>query len=273
MPNRLNRRRFLAITAACAAFPGWAARAEIPPLKLYRWQGVALGAEASIALYHHDQAEARALFADSMAEIERLERVFSLYRPDSALSALNRDGRLDAPPLDLVRLLWEARHYSEISAGAFDVTVQPLWRLYQSHFATEGADPAGPPAAGIVTARALVDWRGISLEGGRITLARPGMAVTLNGIAQGYITDRVADLLRSRGMERVLLDLGEARALGPHADGRPWSIGIANPRAPKEVLRTLAVTTQAVSGSGGYGMAFDRAGRFTHLFDPATGHP
>src|SRR5690606_33904156 len=123
--------------------------------------------------------------------IARLERIFSLYRADSDLCRLNRDGRHDAPPLELVELLSLAASVSAASGGAFDVTVQPLWLRYAEHFAAVDADPAGPALDDLL---ALVDWRGVSVDAGRVALARPGMAITLNGIAQGYITDRVADL-------------------------------------------------------------------------------
>jgi thiamine biosynthesis lipoprotein len=107
------------------------------------------------------------------------------------------------------------------------------------------------------------------LASGRITLA-PGMAVTLNGIAQGYVTDRVADLLRRRGL-RALVDMGEIRALGAAPDGRPWPVGLEDPAAPGQVAETIALDDLAVATSGGYGTRFDAAGRFNHIFDPADG--
>ena len=85
-------------------------------------------------IHHPDPAAADRLIAASLAEVERLERIMSLYRPDSALSRLNRDGSLENPPFDLVRVLSESRRYSAISGGAFDVTVQPLWDLYAGTF-------------------------------------------------------------------------------------------------------------------------------------------
>jgi thiamine biosynthesis lipoprotein len=96
------------------------------------------------------------------------------------------------------------------------------------------------------------------------------MAATLNGIAQGYITDRIADLLRDAGMTGVLVDLGEIRALDAPGD-RPWRIGIENPRKPGGIAETMSLQGAALATSGGYGMAFDAQGRFHHLFDPATG--
>ncbi|MFQ5467170.1 MAG: FAD:protein FMN transferase, partial [Kiloniellaceae bacterium] len=114
-------------------------RAHGAARRVYRWRGIALGAPATIAIHHRDEAEARRLIALSRAEIARLEAVFSLYLPSSALARLNGDGRLDAPPLDLVTLLGAVRAWSARTGGAFDATVQPLWHLYAAHFSVPGA--------------------------------------------------------------------------------------------------------------------------------------
>lgn len=278
MPRiELTRRRFIAISAAAAAPLAWApaglasegrAIKGRPVPALHEWRGVALGAQASIRLAHPDAAAARALLQDCVAEIARLERIFSLYQPDSALSRLNAAGTLDGPPLDLVALLDRAAAVSDATDGAFDVTVQPLWRRYAEHFAQPGADPAGPVLDDVLP---LIDWRGVAVAAGRITLARPGMALTLNGIAQGYATDKVAALLRAAGMAQVLVDLGETRALGHHPDGRPWRVGIADPADPGRIAARLDLADAALATSGGYGTRFDPAGRFNHLIDPQSG--
>ena len=273
IPGAPTRRRFIAIAAAAAGLPFAALRADAGTPPPHRWSGIALGAAAEIVLHDPDGARARRLVARCVAEIDRLEDVFSLYRPESALCRLNRTGRLTAPPLELVALLAEARFFSERSEGAFDITVQPLWRLYAAHFARPGAHASGPAEAEIERARALVDYRAVEIEAAELRFARPGMAVTLNGIAQGYITDRVAALLRDAGMAQVLLDIGECRALGRHPDGRPWRVGLRRAAQPETVARTVALADRAVATSAGIASPFDSSGRHHHLFDPATGRP
>jgi thiamine biosynthesis lipoprotein len=263
----LTRRRFLTITAAAAGVAALPTSAAAAPVE---WRGTALGAQALLRLHHPDAATAWRLVADCLADVERLEGIFSLHRPDSALCRLNGHGALDAPPLDLVVLLNEAKRYGDLTGGAFDVTVQPLWDLHARHFADPTADPAGPADEAVAAARSLVDYRRIRVASDRIAMERPGMAVTLNGIAQGYITDRIAERLRSAGLEHVLVHLGELRALGPAEDGRPWRVGIADPAAPEgNPIRTLDLTDGAVATSGGYGTRFSP--QCHHLFDPATG--
>jgi len=274
----VSRRRTIAILAGvvgigaglpllAAAGVGGAGRGRPP---LVRWRGAALGAEAEIVLGHPRPEAAQRVLAACLDEIDRLERVFSLHRADSELARLNRAGRLERPSLDLLALLAEARRLSALSGGAFCVTIQPLWRLYAQHFAEVGAT-GGPPRRQVERALALVGDAGLEATPREAAFRRPGMAVTLNGIAQGYITDRVADLLRDQGLDQVLVELGETRALGGHPGGRDWRIGVADPAAPGRALRTIELRDRAVASSGGYGSRFEPSGRYHHLLDPASG--
>ncbi|MBZ9798667.1 FAD:protein FMN transferase [Mesorhizobium sp. ES1-4] len=272
----ISRRRFIRISGAAAGLSlaalggGFARPSRASPL-FHEWRGVALGADASLQLYHADAAEAERLIADALAEVRRLERVFSLYDETSALSRLNRDGELIDPPQELIELLAMSERYARATGGAFDPTVQPLWALYAKHFSMAGADPNGPSPADLGTAVGKCGCQRVMVDVGKVAFEQSGMALTLNGIAQGYITDRVAELLRARGVTHTLVDMGETRALDAHPAGRPWSVGIRDPRAEDRFVATLALDNQAISTSGGYGTEFDAAGRFNHIFDPATG--
>ena len=268
-----TRRRFIGIAAAASAlalapFPARRAAASIAPTV---WQGVALGADAELRLYHPDPQAAQRLIAQSLQELRRLEAVFSLYRDDSALSRLNRQGYLDNPPADLLRLLSVSQRYGRLTGGAFDPTVQPLWKLYAGHFAQPGASRDGPPALAVTQALARVSYEDVALESDRITLQRPGMGITLNGIAQGYITDRVTELLKEAGLERALVDMGEIQGMDTRDAPADWQVGLADPQNPAALLATARLRNQALATSGGYGTAIDAEGRFTHLFDPRTG--
>ena len=121
-----SRRRFLGILAGSAA----ALAAPEAHAAAYRWRGRALGAEVSLTLAHPDRAAAEAAVEACLDEVERLEALFSLYHPDSALGRLNRTGLLEDPGHDMVRLLSQAQAIARLTGGAFDVTMQPLWRLH-----------------------------------------------------------------------------------------------------------------------------------------------
>lgn len=274
-----SRRRVLTIIGATSAagltsaIGLLAGSRTAPNSSLHHWQGSALGADASLRIYHPDRGEARRLIALARTEIDRLERIFSLHLSDSALARLNRQGRLDQPPLELVRLLERAREWSGASDGAFDVTVQPLWSLYRDHFAQADADPDGPPGDAVARALRLVDYRALDISAQRISFQRAGMAVTLNGIAQGAITDYVADLLSNNGLTNSLIQLGETRALGAHPKGRPWRIGVKDPYDGQALVAQTDLIDRAMATSSVTGTVFDASGRQHHLFDPKSGRP
>ncbi len=272
MNTRPSRRRFISIIGAAAGLSLTPGLSLATPHRV-TWTGRTLGGEASISLYHHDKRAAEKIVTACAAEIFHLEKVFSLFRRDSALVRLNKEGHLSSPPIELVSLIKQANDISQMSDGAFDITVQPLWALYARHFAKAHANPEGPERRVIDKARNLVDWRNISIAEDRLSFLKSGMAITLNGIAQGEITDSICDLLQRNGIDNTLVNLGEFRGVGGHPDGRPWRIGVADPLKESGLLDTLEVKNQAVASSGGYGTPFDAKGNSHHLFDPQEGRP
>ncbi|MFO1107173.1 MAG: FAD:protein FMN transferase [Amaricoccus sp.] len=256
--ERLTRRRALGLVAAAAGLP-LALRASRATAEVVTWRGRALGAPATLILHHPDRVAAERLVAACVVELDRLEGVLSLYRADSAVSELNRTGALAAPPPELVAILADCRTFHAATAGAFDPTVQPLWRLYASHF-QQGGGEEGPAPAALAAALAATGLDAVHASRDRIAFTRPGMALTLNGIAQGWITDRIVDRLRAAGVTTTLVDMGEIRGLGG-----PWQVGVEGTDT------VLPLTNRAVATSSPQGFAFDPAGRFTHLIDPRTG--
>ena len=272
MSALMSRRRFITFVAAAAGLP-LLLKAGGSQAKPVRWEGTALGAPASIQLFHTDEAQAHAAITAGLGELKRLEAIFSVYRADSTISLLNREGMLENAPDDFIAMLTRALSLAKISDGVYDPTIQPVWQTYFRHFTSSNPDSAGPAPRDMAAALALVDWRAVEVDAGnkRISFARPGMGLTLNSGAQGYITDRVADVLRAHGFDRMLVDMGEPRALSAKPDGSAWRIGIANPADPSRTVVTLDLVDKCVSTSGGYGTLFDNAGAFTHIIDSRTG--
>jgi thiamine biosynthesis lipoprotein len=267
----LTRRRMIAIAATAAGSAlltgGRTAQAGGP----VRWHGSALGAQVSIEIYHPDRAEAGRLVDRCVLDVRRLEQQFSLYRADSAICALNRTGILVSPDADMVALLEASLLFSDLTDGVFDPTVQPLWQLYADHFSSDRPESEGPSPQKLAEALAKVGRNGLLVNEDRVALVKRGAAITLNGIAQGYATDRVVERLRGAGLSTTLVNMGEIRAIGARPEGKPWRVGLADPDRPGAITGTVDLVDRAVATSAGAGFRFDRLGRFTHLFDPATG--
>lgn len=268
-----SRRGFLRIAAATAVVPALAGgvRALAPRGKRYDWQLEVMGALSELAIWHENPIVANRAINQVRSEVARLDAIFSLYRDDSEISRLNRDGFLDNPARELRDLLSTGRQFSELSGGAFDISVQPLWELYAAHFWTGTDKPADIDATARDVAKQLVDYRLIDVGPRRIAFGRPGMGVTLNSIGQGFVADCIADMLGEQGFTRVYADLGEIRLIGDDPDGRPWRIGLRDPKDQAHVGRTLDLEDIGLAVSGGYGTPFEETGRYHHIFDPRTG--
>ncbi len=255
----IPRRRFIAISAAALLSPG----AAMGAAGIVYWSGTALGAAASLAISGTSRSRAEELITLARAEIDRLENIFSLYRENSMLMKLNRTGLLDTPPLDLLHLLSLAGAVHDATDGAFDPTVQPLWALY----AENGGKPDKPA---LHDALSRTGWRHVITEPQRVSFARPDMAMTLNGIAQGYVTDRIADLLRSKGLQNVLVSVGEISAIGERSPGVHWQVGLAE-LGNQAAEETIDLHDNAVATSAPLGTVMDPAGRIGHIIDPRSG--
>lgn len=271
--EKISRRQFVVMAGAfgaASALPTGAA-AFAGPLQLVNWTGSALGAKASIQLYHPDPNWAEQQLVNCQREIDRLENLFSLYRPQSATCRLNRDGHLDDPDIDFLNLLSQAITFHDQTNGLFDVTIQPLWDLYAHHFSQSASDPKGPSEENISMTLERVGSDQIHLSPTRISFAKQNMALTFNGIAQGYITDKITALLKSAGFKNVLVSLGESFALGTKPDGLFWRAGIISPKDGTTIIKTIDLQDKALATSGGYGSPFSANSEINHLLNPLTG--
>lgn len=263
----LHRRRVIGLFAASAALAAAPARASAGE-EVRRWRGMAMGAGASLAIRHEDPNEAARLIALARAEIERLEAIFSLYRTDSALSRLNAAGRLAAPPAELLELLSICGVLNGATDGAFDPAIQSLWAYHAE--VLSGARRADDAAfRGIFAASG---WRRVMVDTNEIRLASRSAALTLNGIAQGYATDKVAALLRAEGLRNVLVSVGEIVAFGERGHGAPWRIGLTH-FPEDEADEKIEITDGAIATTAPLATTLDPAGRISHIIDPGTGAP
>lgn len=215
----INRRRALVLFASASAA---VAACRWPDAADYEWTGTALGADARLLFAGSSRSAAERAVEECLTEISRLERIFSLFIPDSEIVRLNTFAVLDQPSIELKALLIESKRINHLTEQLFDPTVQPLWRHLASNSACAG-EPLRCP--GVAERLACVGMDKVDVGQRQIRLA-PGTEVTLNGIAQGFITDRITALLIGRGWTHTLVDLGELRAIGGKANGRPFDIAV-----------------------------------------------
>jgi thiamine biosynthesis lipoprotein len=269
----MTRRKFIAVSGAAAgmALVPFGVRSQVASGHLVEWRGVSLGAVATIRIHHSDRDAATRLIEEVVAEARRLEAVFNLYQPNSTLCELNRRAVLVAPPTALADLLALCDRFWRATGGIFDPTVQPLWQCYADHFLKHGRGAAPPSAEQRAKAVELVGWQRLGFSRDEVVLEREGMGLTLNGIAQGYITDCVVERLRVGGIENCLVDMGEIRGIGRRPDGQPWQAAIEDQAGEIAEGRSVALLNKAIASSSALGFQFDDKGTSNHLFDPRNG--
>ncbi|MBQ5939515.1 FAD:protein FMN transferase [Massilia sp. AB1] len=262
----MHRRSFIAAALGSASVLGDTAQARAPRTRLHTGAALAFGTTVAVTVRHEDERVARRAIDAALAAVGRIQRLMSIYDPGSEVFRLNRDGVLGAPAPELLAVLRHARDLSQLTNGAFDITVQPLWQACRQAFA-QGRPPS---QAERERARALVGWRQVEASPERVQLRKRGMCITLNGLAQGYAADLALRALRQHGVAHALLDTGEFASAGAAQD-RPWALGVPDPRAPGRLAASFALDGRSVATSGDYEAAFTRDFVHHHIFDPATG--
>ena len=254
---------------------GWIVSQARAKTSSMQWRDTAmmgLGTTLSLRAAHADGARARAGLDAAVAAIRHVEQQMSLFNPNSALTTLNRQGVLHHPHPDLVRVLQLAQQVSANSEGAFDVTVQPLWLAWAA------AQRAGrlPTQAELDAARARVGWRKLEVRPERIRFLKPQMALTLNGIAQGFAGDLARAALQTHGIEHALIDTGEWSALGQSPEQGAWTLGIANPRVENALIATISLDGRPMATSSDahyrFKVGLGASDVHHHIFDPRTGY-
>lgn len=210
--------------------------------------------------------------------LAQIDVALSNYRDDSELSRFNRapiDQWIDLGP-DLDAVLRASQQISQMSEGAFDITVAPLLGLWG--FGPESSSQhVVPDDAAIAQARTSVGYQFLELQdtAPRARKTRP-LTIDVNGIAQGYSVDQLANVLSARGCSDYLVEIGgELRLAGHNAENKPWRIAIERPSdAPSEVQQSLRGSGIAITTAGDYHDYFEQDGvSYSHTIDPRTGRP
>lgn len=242
-------------------------RGALAGLSLHAASGLAFGTVVTIKVLHADALAAQAAIQDALGEVKNIDALMSVHQEHSQVFELNRRGVVALPHEHLLYVLNFAQQLSALTAGAFDITVQPLWRA----FSLASSRGALPGADAIAAAKSLVDWRRLEVSQQRVRLAAAGMSITLNGVAQGYAVDLALKALRDRSVQHALLDTGEFGSMGSKTHGRPWVLGVAHPRQHDAMAAIVKMDGRKVATSGDYETFFSSDFMHHHIFDPATG--
>ncbi len=231
-----------------------------------------MGTRITVELWSEDPPQAQAAIDAVLAAMRHVDDTMSTYKPESEVSRVNAHAAEGPMRIsrELYDLLTEARKYSELTEGAFDITYASVGYLYDFRRHVK------PNDAQIAEALPAVDYRHVILDprARTVRFAQPGVRIDLGGIAKGYAVDLGIRALQARGITRAYVGAGgDSRIIGDRF-GKPWMVGIRDPRkGPGAVIRRIPIVDAAISTSGDYERFFDEGGvRYHHIIDPHTGH-
>ncbi len=254
---------------------------------IYRKNRILMNTLVTITVVSDSKDSAEKAIDTAFSEIEKLEKLSNFFSPESEVCRINKNAGISEVKVspDIIDVLDRAIMVSEKTEGAFDVTIGPVITLYDFYKKIK------PEENAIKKKLPLVNYRDLIIDRNKSTafLQKRGMLIDLGGIAKGYAADKAVDTLKKKGISSGLVAVaGEIKAFGLKPDGRPWKIGIRNPRIPPnphsvkggkggfsdDIMATLELKDMAISTSGDYERCFILNGRrYHHLLSPKTGYP
>lgn len=229
-----------------------------------------MGTAIRVELWQESPEQGKRAIRAVMDEMRRIDRTMSTYKDDSDVSRINREAGTQAVDVsdELIELIARALELSALTDGAFDITYSSVGRLYDYRAGVRPDDNARE------TALAAVSYRNIILDRSARTIrfARPGVHIDLGGIAKGYAVESSVNQLRTLGVRHAIVTAGgDSRILGDRR-GRPWTVGIRDPRNRDGLVTRIPLQDEAISTSGDYERFFESDGtRYHHILRPDTG--
>jgi thiamine biosynthesis lipoprotein len=231
-----------------------------------------MGTEVSVHLWSDDPEAGRLALEEVFQEAARIDRLMSTYRDESEISKINRDaaqGEVVAGD-ELFGLIRRSLDISVLTRGAFDITYDSVGQHYDFRSRQR------PDVETVEVEREHIDYQLVKLDQvtSTVRFLEQGVRINLGGIAKGYVVERGIDILRRRGIQNAIVTAGgDSRLLGDRR-GRPWMVGIRDPRKDGEVAISVPLADEAISTSGDYERYFEEGGvRYHHIIRPSTGEP
>jgi len=270
----------LVLFSSLAAKPAdsWAERAGAQQTEILRLERSldAMGTTYTVALFGTDRFAMDVAVEEAFEEVQRLDLVMSNYRPESEWSRINREASKGPVAVsgETFELLARCLEYSRRSEGAFDITVGPLMKIWGFY---KGSGRI-PHRAEIRTALGRVGWKRVRLDRAAKTVRFDApVEIDPGGIGKGYAVDRMADVLRQRGVKSGFITAGRSSMYGigaPPNESRGWRVEIPNPRDSRQTAAVIFLKDQSMATSGSTEKFFAAGGRiYTHIMDPRTGYP
>ena len=267
-PQRFHRRKFLKIIGfSMIGSIGYGSYSLLnKKVEKASWNGTVLNTPAKIEIHSLNAKKNKKILSEVDMLVEKYDSIFNLQNVASEINKLNSTKKLLNPSFELLDVVQKSLLLSDITNGSFDITVQPLWDFYYAHYIIE-QNKNPPNKRNLNNIVDLVNWKNVILNDNSIELIN-NASITLNGIAQGWITDEITDLLKSYDIENTLVDFGENYVLGLYENSRPWNILL---QGPENITKVLSLSNSAIATSGGYGTIFEPSATYHHIFDAKTG--
>jgi FAD:protein FMN transferase len=242
--------------------------------ELIKRNAVLMGTNIELTAAETDRSRVNDAFDAALREISSIEDMMSEWKEGSPISRVNQEaGREPVPvPEELFHVIEAAQKISELSGGAFDIS----WAAMRGVWKFSKGEEKVPAPDEIRAKLPLIDYKSIQLDDSKKTvfLKKPGMAIGLGGIAKGYAVDRAMQVLIRQGIANAIVKAGGDMRVQGTEDGRPWSIGIQDPRNREKLIARLPLSNISISTSGDYEHYFVKNGRlYHHIIDPKTGYP
>ncbi len=237
----------------------------------------AMGSTYSLILYDEDRDKMVQAADDAFDEARRLDALLSNYKADSEWSMVNREAALHPVAVsdELFNVISACVRYSRESDGAFDITVGPLMKVWGFYKGTGHL----PKPAEVKAAKAQTGWQNIVLDPEKKTVffKKQGLNLDPGGIGKGYAVDKMADLLKKRGIHSALV-AGSGSSIycigTPPDEPEGWTVAIKDPKDEFKTLDDVHLKDQSMSTSGSYEKFFIADGKvYSHIMDPRTGYP
>ena len=266
--NNINRRKFVKIVGLSLTGSVSYGLYHFYKEKIIKtkWTGYVLNNKVSLEIHSQNKKNNYKIIKEVERFIYKADSIFNLQNNKSEIVRLNSEKYIYDPSESLIDVIQKSQAISRKTEGIFDITVQPLWNFYYKHFIIENKN--SPPAnEDIKKITKMVNWKNVIIKDNKISLLS-NASITLNGIAQGWITDEIKKILQKNGISDTLIDFGETFALGNFEKKRPWNILLQGPDGVEEVI---SLSNKAVATSSGYGTMFEPTAEYNHIFNPKTG--